>query len=195
MNWILRSWAHLLHRATLDICGAVLDYDQAYCFNLSAIICYIILTFAFGMTGKLHQAKMHCQFPLNFCWIWWSRFNSLDGYWWKVEFVINFLPSIDIFLCWFLMDCVPLCETQQQIISCLSRCNALYWTKRYAGNWKFWSYWLKECNSSDFSLDSLAWEPVHYRYLQHLCKWVSPTKIVIPLVICDSKLRGLVSIE
>ena len=137
MNWILRCWAHLLHRATLDICGAVLDYDQAHSFNLSAIICCIILTFAFGMTGQLHQAKMHCQFPLNFCWIWWSRFNSLDEYWWKVGFVIYLMSSIDIFLCWFLMDAVPLCEAQHWIISCLSRCNALYWTKQYAGNWKF----------------------------------------------------------
>jgi hypothetical protein len=50
------------------------------------------------------------------------------------------MSSIDIFLRWFLMDGVPLCEAhlaQQWIISCLSRCNALYWTKQYAGNWKF----------------------------------------------------------
>jgi hypothetical protein len=134
--WVLRRWAHLLHRATSDICGAVLDYDQAHFVNLSAIICYIILTFAFGMKGKLHQAKMHCQFPLNFCRIWWCYFNSLNRHWWKVEFAINLLPSIDIFLCWFLMDGVAL-WTQQGVISCLSRCNALYWTKRYAGNWKF----------------------------------------------------------
>jgi hypothetical protein len=43
-----------LQRATVDICGAVLDYDQAHFCNLSAIICCIVLTFAFGMTGKLH---------------------------------------------------------------------------------------------------------------------------------------------
>ncbi len=61
MNRILRRWAHLLHRASSDICGAALEYDQAHVFNLSAIICYVILTFAFGMTGKLHQAKMHFQ--------------------------------------------------------------------------------------------------------------------------------------
>ncbi len=137
MNRILRRWAHLLHRATSDICGFVLDYDQAHFLNLSAMICYIVLTFAFGMAGKLRQAKTHCQFPGKFCWIWWSRFNLLDGYWWKVEFVIDLLPSIDIFLYWFLMDGVPLCETQQWIISCVSSCNALYWIKQYAGNWKF----------------------------------------------------------
>ena len=109
---VLRRWAHLLHRATSDICGAVLDYDQAHVFNLSAIICYIILTFAFGMTGKLHQAKMHCQFPLNFCRIWWSYFNSLNRHWWKVEFAINLLPSIDIFLDFW--GTVLLCEHSKE---------------------------------------------------------------------------------
>jgi hypothetical protein len=65
----MRVWVDTLHQATSDICGTVLDYDQAHFFNLSAIICCIILTFAFGMTGKLHQAKMHYQNPLNFCWM------------------------------------------------------------------------------------------------------------------------------
>ncbi len=44
-------------------------------------------------------------------------------------------------------------------------------------------------------LTVLAGEPVHYCCSYHLQAGKRPTKIFIPLVICDSKLRGLVSVE